>query len=263
MTRIAINTQRCTRCGRCIRICPLGLFKGDPETPTYRIPNAENLCIACGHCTCVCPTGAITLDDVRPDTLESANQPVPNFEDIRHLVQRRRSIRLYQSRMVPRAEIERILEATRWAPTARNSQQVSWTVLTQPERVRELAEMVVDFFRQKQQAQGLITAWENGYDMVLRGAPHLVATHGPEDSPWSGTDGTIALTTFELLARAANLGTCWAGFLMWAAREQPDIGKALGLPENHQLQGALMLGYPLSAFLRIPSRKIPQVNWVG
>ncbi len=262
MTSIKIDQQRCTRCGRCIRTCPLQLFKGDADTPTHRIPDAERLCIACGHCVAACPTGAISLDGVRPDTLESANQPLPPFADVRRLVLRRRSIRIYQQRQVPREEIERIIDATRWAPTARNNQQVDWIVVRQPERVREIAGQVVEFLRLKQEATGLVTAWDHGFDLVLRGAPHLVVGHGAADSPWSATDCIIALTTFELLARAAGLGTCWAGFLTWAAAGQPAIAEALGVPEGHKLQGAMMLGYPLSAFLRVPSRKEAKVQWI-
>lgn len=262
MTSIKIDQQRCTRNGRCIRICPVKLFQGDADTPTSCVPDAERLCIACGHCATACPTGAITLDGERTDTLESANPPLPTFADVRRLVLRRRSIRLYQQRLVPREEIARIIDATRWTPTARNNQQVHWIVVRQPERVREVAGQVVDFLRLKQEGDSVVAAWDKGIDLALRGAPHLVVAHGPAASPWSATDCVIALATFELLARAAGLGTCWAGFLTSAAAGQPAIAEALGVPEGHKLQGALMLGYPLSAFLRVPSRKTAKVQWV-
>jgi nitroreductase/NAD-dependent dihydropyrimidine dehydrogenase PreA subunit len=262
MNETRIDTGRCTRCGRCARVCPLGIFEGGADAPARRREKAAGRCIACGHCAAACPAGAITLNNVRPEALEPADTPLPSFDDVRRLVRRRRSVRLYQQRLVPREEIGRLLEAVRWAPTACNSQGVRWIVVHRPERVREVAGQVIEHCRARNELPELVSAWEHGYDMVLRGAPHLVAAHGPADSPWAATDCVIALTTFELLARAAGLGTCWAGFLVMAAAARPAIAAGLGVPADHRLHGALMLGYPLAAFLRVPPRNEAKVQWV-
>ncbi|MDD5705718.1 MAG: nitroreductase family protein [Kiritimatiellae bacterium] len=262
MSRIKIDEARCTRCGKCIRVCPLGLLKGDANTATYLPSSGDAVCIACGHCLAACPRSAIAIDNVAPEACEVADVPLPGFEDVRRLVMRRRSMRLYQQRPVPKDEIARLIDAVRWAPTARNNQQVGWVVVMQPERVREAAGQVVEFLRARQEVPALTSAWDHGYDMVLRGAPHLVIAHGPAETGWSATDCAIALTTFELLARSAGLGTCWAGFFTWAASGQPSIAEALGVPEGHKAYGALMLGYPLSAVLRVPPRKEASVHWV-
>jgi nitroreductase/NAD-dependent dihydropyrimidine dehydrogenase PreA subunit len=262
MTRITIAPERCTRCGRCQRVCPFKLFNVDAQAATQPAEDAERRCIACGHCMAACPTGAIRLNEVRPNTLESANGPATGFDEVRRLVLRRRSVRLFQQRMVPRNEVERVIDACRWSPTAMNRQQVVWTVVLEPERAKEIAGQVVEFMRLKHGQSEIVTAWDHGYDVVMRGAPHLVAVHGALNDPWAKTDCVIAMTTFDLLARSAGLGTCWAGFFLRAAAEHRPIAEALGLPEDRRFHGALLLGYSLAAFLRVPPRNPARVDWI-
>ena len=55
------KTSNCIRCGRCVRVCPLGLMPADIDR-AYKIRNIEELkqlkvmlCMNCGSCTYVCP----------------------------------------------------------------------------------------------------------------------------------------------------------------------------------------------------------------
>jgi electron transport complex protein RnfC len=55
------KTSSCIRCGRCVRVCPLGLMPADIDR-AYKIRNIEELkqlkvmlCMNCGSCTYVCP----------------------------------------------------------------------------------------------------------------------------------------------------------------------------------------------------------------
>lgn len=55
------RTSACIRCGRCVRVCPLGLMPAEIDK-AYRIRDIEDLkslkvllCMNCGSCTYVCP----------------------------------------------------------------------------------------------------------------------------------------------------------------------------------------------------------------
>lgn len=55
------KTSACIRCGRCVRVCPMGLMPADIDR-AYKIKNIEELrklkvmlCMNCGSCTYVCP----------------------------------------------------------------------------------------------------------------------------------------------------------------------------------------------------------------
>jgi nitroreductase len=54
----------------------------------------------------------------------------------------------------------------------------------------------------------------------------------------------IALTYLELAVTSFGLGACWAGYFSAAANMGPPMKKALGLPEEHNSFGAMMVGYP-------------------
>ena len=55
------KTSSCIRCGRCVRVCPLGLMPAEIDR-AYKIKNIDELsnlkvmlCMNCGSCTYVCP----------------------------------------------------------------------------------------------------------------------------------------------------------------------------------------------------------------
>ena len=52
------NPNRCTRCGKCMEVCPMGSIGEDGEIPTF-----DGICIKCQACRRICPTGAIAFTD--------------------------------------------------------------------------------------------------------------------------------------------------------------------------------------------------------
>ncbi|HVU68013.1 MAG TPA: nitroreductase family protein [Ktedonobacteraceae bacterium] len=63
------------------------------------------------------------------------------------LLRGRRSVRQYQSTPVPRALIERVLEAARWAPSPHGRQPWRFVVLTRQERKERLADFMGESWR--------------------------------------------------------------------------------------------------------------------
>jgi nitroreductase/NAD-dependent dihydropyrimidine dehydrogenase PreA subunit len=262
MTLITINRDKCKKDGLCIGECPLSLLVPGPENYPETIERADEFCLACGHCIAVCPHDALSLKDIRPDSLApvSTDRTVDNNALV-HLVKTRRSIRHYREQPVPRDMVERLICTAHYAPSAKNDEAVEWLVLDKRESLLELAKIVIDGMRKSEQLQMVVSAFDAGRDIIFRGAPNLVIAHSRTDSFSPLVDCTIALTTFELLASGLGLGTCWAGFLMMSAAQNPAIEKYLAIPEGHKLYGALMLGYPRYHFHRIPVRKKKEITW--
>ena len=50
--------QRCTRCGKCQEVCPMGCIATNEGIPTF-----DGICIKCQACRRICPTGAIAFTD--------------------------------------------------------------------------------------------------------------------------------------------------------------------------------------------------------
>ena len=56
--RVTVDGSACIGCGRCIGVCPQGVFATDGGRATAADPSA---CVLCRRCVRVCPAGAITL----------------------------------------------------------------------------------------------------------------------------------------------------------------------------------------------------------
>ncbi len=266
MSLITIDHTVCLRDGVCANVCPVRLFEADGEGfPRFR-QDADTKCIGCGHCVAVCPVSAVHH---RALPLEEApllgQAPEISREALGLLLRGRRSVREFRPEPVPRELVHEAIELARWAPSAVNRQPVQWLVIQDPAEVRELAALVIDFLRIHSQTEpryaSVVRLWKEGRDPVLRGAPHLIVVHAPDDWSWSAVDCAIALTQFELAAVSNGIGTCWGGYLMRAASSHPALRERLGIPDGHSVQGALMYGFPLYHYQRIPPRQPARVVW--
>jgi NAD-dependent dihydropyrimidine dehydrogenase PreA subunit len=59
VARVIVDSSACIGCGRCIGVCPQGVFTADGGRATAADPEA---CVLCRRCVRVCPAGAITLN---------------------------------------------------------------------------------------------------------------------------------------------------------------------------------------------------------
>jgi len=56
---LMLMPHRCSGCGRCVEVCPHGVFA--IQERKARMVNAND-CMECGACQLNCPAGAITID---------------------------------------------------------------------------------------------------------------------------------------------------------------------------------------------------------
>lgn len=263
MPTLHIETHKCAKDGICIAECPFLLLEEAEDGRARFIEEAETFCIECGHCLAVCPTDAVRINGVGQEQLEHVDRSLlPGPEQTAAWLRSRRSVRSYKDEPVPAGVVTDLLELTRWAPTARNQQNVHWLVVPTREKVRELAAMVADWLRESELMPAVLARWDAGKDILLRNAPVLVAAHAPESSYRPEVDCSIALTSLELAAPGLGLGACWAGFFMNAAVAYPPLRERLALPEGHKVFGALMLGYPKYRYKFIPPRRELRVGWL-
>jgi nitroreductase/NAD-dependent dihydropyrimidine dehydrogenase PreA subunit len=271
MTTILVDQDLCTRCGICSLICPMAIVTpADENTLPVVTDEKAGGCIQCGHCEAFCPSQALLLN-VRPDekVLVPAGAGSLSPEDLGIYLKKRRSIRHFTSDPVPRDTILEMLDIARYAASGGNGQPVQWIIVHDPEKVRTIAGLTIEWMKtllhtshpMSGYVPGLIRGWESGYDVICRGAPHLLFAHIPEDNPVAAADAIIALTHFDIAGPAFDVGTCWAGFVAGAASSYEPLGKEIGIPAGRKCAYALMFGHPQYKVYGIPRRKPLEVVW--
>ncbi|PKL51300.1 MAG: nitroreductase [Candidatus Riflebacteria bacterium HGW-Riflebacteria-2] len=252
---IQIDNEKCRKDGICVNICPVGIFKGN----IGEIPSVDEAlataCIKCGHCSAACPTAAISIEGLAADKYQPYPAKIPSLPELRSLVLSRRSIREFKDEPVDLDLVKEILDLTRFCPTAKNTQLLRWVLVNGKEKVHEISAAVIDTFRSNEKMAPMVQAFDNGLDPINRGAPQLLLVCGPARYDWGPLDGAIYIANFELAAKAAGLGTCWAGFTTRGAAQASLVSEKIGLSNEEKVFGAFMLGYPKYDYCRVPPRK--------
>ena len=266
MALLVVDKETCNKCGICAQMCGIIYFK-EGNFPR-QLPGTDEFCLRCGHCVGICPTGAITHKEMPQTPLIEKSKEI-TFAQCAQLIKSRRSIREFKDKAVPRKEIEQIIEVARYSPTGHNMQEVRWLVLNDVPFVRKLAGIGADWLRlfMKNNPQmavmfkGLVEKLDAGVDEFIHDAPAVVLTFAQKNNNIAATDCVIALSYFDLTAKTAGLGCCWAGFFNMCAGTYPPMIEALALPEGFAPYAALMVGYPKYKYHRIPARKPADVFW--
>jgi nitroreductase/NAD-dependent dihydropyrimidine dehydrogenase PreA subunit len=272
MDFLRVDVNQCTRDGLCVQVCPIGILTLHDDRGPALQPGMEAYCIACGHCVAVCPHGA--LDHARAPAAGQQALPVYPVTDpatALAFLRSRRSIRCYKDAEVPRATLEALLEAARYAPSSHNSQGVRYVVVSGRTQRERLCSIVVQWMRDIISTQpkvarmhhmaGIVRAHEAGQDLILRSAPHLIVATAERAARAAQVTTYLALEYVELYATTLGLGTCWAGYFQACAQQTRALADLLRLPEDQTITGALMAGYPKFRYHRLPERNALQVAW--
>jgi len=260
-----IDDALCTRCRECVKDCPGRVIVQEgnavPEIPA---DNAGN-CIGCQHCLAICPTGALSILGKHPSgSLELAGAKLPSADETDMLVRSRRSVRRFKPENVERSLVGRLLAATAHAPNGANRAALGFTLIDNRERMKAIRSEVLGKLREAAEA-GRIPE-QMGYlhtavpaffkyraDLIFRGAPHLLLVSTDEKALTPAEDIAIALTTFELLAATAGLGTVWCGMLKMALETVPELKPLFGLTPD-QPYYAMLFGIPAVKYARTVQR---------
>jgi nitroreductase/NAD-dependent dihydropyrimidine dehydrogenase PreA subunit len=271
MIQFSISEELCTQCGECAADCPAGIIVMDG----YPKITDEELCYRCQHCLAVCPTGAVLVLGKNPEASTRLSGNIIDPSQLEILIKGRRSVRRYTDKELPQSLIDELLEIACHAPTGVNSQSVLFTVVREAKVMAGLREEVMSRLAKLKEAgkipEGFIgqymdmalKGWqEEGKDIIFRGAPHLLMTSAPKDSPCPVQDTHIALTTFQLVAHSRGVGTLWDGLFMIVLSLMPDLTTRLGIPDDHMLGYAMAFGEPAVEYHRTVQRGPARVNVV-
>ncbi len=262
MSFISIDTEKCIKCGQCSKDCPAGIIQQKKGQQPYIEPSDTKNCILCGHCVAICQKSAFHHSLLVQENFKSVPDSKIDSKSFGNFLCARRSVRIFKQKSVPEEQIKELIEVSRRAPTAANSQKVSWSIITQANRLEKIRMLTLNFLIEQRPDSIYSKMAKQGKDSILRGGPNLIVAYSPENYGWAQCDCAIALTYMELYAASMNLGACWAGLVTTASRYLPELRNVLGVPEENIVGGALILGIPVEKYYQIPPRNKANVNWL-
>ncbi|MEO0092255.1 MAG: nitroreductase family protein [candidate division WOR-3 bacterium] len=145
------------------------------------------------------------------------------------VIRTRKSIRAYKPDPIPDEVLNRILEAGRLAPSAKNIQPWKFIVI-----------------KDQQIKKDLVSACRN--QEFIGQAPVVICAVALEKIAWGRMGGywssypvDVAIALEHIILAAANegLGTCWIG-----AYDENEVKKILRIPEDVKIIALTPIGYP-------------------
>ncbi|MGH2529471.1 MAG: nitroreductase family protein [Actinomycetota bacterium] len=154
-------------------------------------------------------------------------------------IQARRNVRRYSERLIPEADLDRILEAARRTPSSVNQQAWDFVVVTERDRLRELSSI-----------------WRYAAHVATSAATIALVTPVSDDrDERDAFQYDIGQATMSIMLAAADLGI---GSGHASVGDQALARQILALPDDREVAILVALGYPADRPLtpvRRPNRR--------
>lgn len=147
--------------------------------------------------------------------------------NVHEAIATRKSVRAWADKSVEPEKLQRVLESTRLAPSAKNRQEWRFVVVTD------------------ESLRAQLTKSANGQGFV-GGAPVVIVACAETDRRLMHcghsaflVDVSIAIDHLTLAAVEEGLGTCWIGYF-----EPDEVRRILSIPKEIEVVQLIPLGYP-------------------
>lgn len=281
---LKIDDASCIKCGRCVQVCPSKIFTRKSAGTEIGTQNVET-CIVCGHCVAACPTASVIHSEFPQEKVHPIDRDLlPTPAQMMLLCKARRSNRAFSASPIPEEMLEQILEAAHRAPTASNRQNVGFTLVTNPEKLRQVHDFTINVFTSIAKRlsnpvvkfivkpiapelytylpvfKRLMAEYAKGNDMILRNATALILIHTPEDNRFGCQDANLAYQNASLMAESLGVSQFYTGFVCSAIEQdkQEKLAKLLGI--QGKIHAGMALGMPAFKFPNYIDKKEIQVN---
>lgn len=153
----------------------------------------------------------------------------------------RKSIRAYLDKPVLTDDLEKIIEAGRWAPNAGPFQITVIRNVGLRQRINNRAhDAMAHSGNEFLEKRALLPGYQ-----PLYGAPVLILLSAPHDDLFSAHNAALAAENMLLAATELGLGSCYliSPTLALNGANNRDLAQKAGIPDTHTVQCAVIVGY--------------------
>jgi len=189
------------------------------------------------------------------------------MNEVIEAIKKRRSVRSYDDRPVPKSIMNAIIEAGNEAPSAMNSQPWRFVVVENQDTKLKLlhaakpnAHKIIDMIKDAdpERYEAIMKRFAQLPDPVYYSAPAVVFVIG--SGRYAGHSCPLACENMMIAAHSLGLGSCWVGFGAMVT-DNAEVRAILDLKEDETIFGPLLFGYPREHPDR-PIKKEPLVKWL-
>ncbi len=267
-----LDKTKCKKDGICSSVCVAGIIKNDDNRSPYIDDKNIYRCISCGLCVAFCPHEACYVENLDYKQFRKVDRSsLATSEQLDIFIKTRRSVRNFRSSVVDEETLSKIMDNVKYAPSAKNTHNNRWIITKTREATAKLGDLVIQYMQENipkvpediaMHYKLVCKAYQNGKDIIMRGAPHIIISVLPNDFAWKSEDGCTALAYFELSAHAHNVGCVWAGYFTSAVREYQPLREVLGIKNDEFVAGAQLFGNPVYKTQQITSRKPNNISYL-
>lgn len=285
MLTIDIDNDTCIRCGKCVRVCPAFIFTQEDPKAEIETTDIDN-CIVCSHCVAACPTDSVIHSDFPMEKVHVLNRDIlPRPEQLMELLHARRSNRAFLQKPVPEEYLDQIVKAAHLAPTASNGQEVAYTLITNPDLLRQISETTIDIFEgtvrmiknpllspiirlispEAKEAlptlEHVIDKYKSGYDIILRNAKAVLFIHTPANHNFGRQDANLAYQNASLMAESLGVTQFYTGFVCASCdldKKKRRLAKLLNI--EGQIHAGMAMAMPAFKYPKYADRKDIQLT---
>ena len=147
-------------------------------------------------------------------------------------IKKRRSIRNYKKERITKEELNIILNAGTFAPSALNQQSSLIVYLESEEIYQEICELTDKYFPDRKPH--------------FYGTRDIVIVFGDSNCKCPIEDGSLVLQNMFLAATSIGIGSCWINYLrdLFKTEEGIKLQEKMNIPNNYFVVGTCILGYP-------------------
>lgn len=196
---------------------------------------------------------------------EFRNYERRDFMETYDCIVSRRSIRAYTNQQIKIEDLDKILEAGRYAPSGMNSQSCRFTAIQNQNTLsminssmkEALLDYVVDENTHPYMSYLINQAKEDNVNFFYN-AKTLIIVSNEKNNPTANPDAALTLGNMMLMAHDLGLGSVWLNQLV-IIKDLAKVRSAMErihIPENHEIFGSLVVGYSSTNPLEATKRKM-------
>lgn len=185
------------------------------------------------------------------------------MNEVLKCIKERRTTRKFKLEQIKDEEVQAIVEAGLFAPSAENHQSWHLTVIQNKELLDELNFETKEVFKKSDnktfRAVGNNEKFIPSYD-----APTVIIVSGNDDCQFKEVDCAAATQNMLLAAHSLGVASCWAAAVTVAFNGEKNeyLRKKLDIPDRYTPLHAVLLGYSDNTPKNAPKRKDNTVNYV-